>query len=307
MEVTMRLSIGSALLAITLLASGAAAAQSAAGSKPPPRAALATVELVQLSATVERGKRVVPLAPGTELREGDRLNTGPQSRLLLKLADGSYVSMGEKGSLFFDHVQVRDDGVFDAAIFVAEGAFRFTAGAVGRFVGKREVSVAVNNVTAGIRGTDFWGKSSPESDIVCVIQGAVEVTPPGERPFTLDEPLSFYALEGNVSRPVASVPVDRFREWAAETEEQQGQGVASRGGKWKITAASPKKLGEAFDVYNALRRAGYAAQLVPSKAGEERVYGVRLANLETEKDAKSVVDALKGQAELAKYQYRIGM
>ena len=303
----MRMSIGPALLAITLLASGAAAAQTAAGSKAARPAALATVELVQLSASVERGKQLVPLGPGTEVREGDRLNTGAQSRLLLKLADGSYVSMGEKGSLFFDRMQVRDDGIFDAAIFVAEGAFRFTAGIVGKFAGKREVSVAVNNVTAGIRGTDFWGKSSQESDIVCVIEGKVEVTPPGERPFTLDEPLSFYALEGNLSRPVASVPVDRFREWVAETEEQQGRGIASRGGKWKIAVASPKKFGEAFGIYDALRKAGHAAEIVPAKAGEERVYGVRLANFETEKDAKAVVEVLKGDTDLAKFQYKVGM
>jgi hypothetical protein len=302
----MRMSIGSALLAITLLASGVAAAQSAAGSKAAPPA-LATVELVQLSASVERGKQLVPLAPGTELREGDRLNTGARSRLLLRLADGSYVSLGEKGSLFLDRMQVRDDGIFDAALFVAEGAFRFTAGAVGRFIGKRELSVAVNNVTAGIRGTDFWGKSSPDSDIVCVIEGKVEVTPPGERPFTLEEPLSYYTLEGNVSRPVTSAPVDRFREWAAETQEQEGQGVASRDGKWKITVASPKKFGDAFAVYDALRRAGHAAEIVPAKEGEERVYGVRLANFDSEKDAKAVVEALKGEADLAKYEYRVGM
>src|SRR5262245_33058147 len=222
----MRMSIGPALVAIALLASGAASAQ----SKPRP-AALATIELVQLSASVERGKQILPLAPGTELKEGDRINTGAQSRVLLKLADGSYVSLGEKGSLFFDRMQVRNDGMFDAAVFVAEGAFRFTAAAIGRFIGKRELSVSVNNVTAGIRGTDFWGKSSQEGDIVCVIEGKVEVTPPGERPFTLDEPLSYYALEGNVSRPVRSVPVEQFREWAAETAEQDGRGIAGRDGK----------------------------------------------------------------------------
>ena len=301
----MRMSIGCALLAM-LLASGGAAAQTAAGSKAAPPAALATVELVQLSASVERGKQLVPVGPGTELREGDRINTGAQSRLLVRLADGSYVSMGEKGSVFLDRVQVRD-GIFDAAIFVAEGAFRFSSGLVGRFAGKREVKVAVNNVTAGIRGTDFWGKSSPESDIVCVIEGKVEVTPPGERPFTLDEPLTYYTLEGNVSRPVASAPVERFREWAGETGEQQGRGIASRGGKWKITVASPRKFGEAFEIYDTLRKAGHAAEIVPAKAGEDRIYGVRLANFETEKDAKAVVEALKGNASLAKYQYKVGM
>ena len=113
----MRMSIGCGLLAM-LLAGGGAAAQTAAGSKAAPPAALATVELVQLSASIERGKQLVPVGPGTELREGDRLNTGAQSRLLVRLADGSYVSMGEKGSLFFDRMQVRNDGIFDAAIFV---------------------------------------------------------------------------------------------------------------------------------------------------------------------------------------------
>ena len=303
----MRISIGCALVAMTLLASGVAAGQTAAGSKAAQPAVLATVELVQLTATVERGKQLVPLGPGTELREGDRLNTGARSRLLLKLADGSYVSLGEKGSLFFDHMQAREDGVFDAALFVAEGAFRLTAGVIGKFAGKRELSVAVNNVATGVRGTDFWGKSSPESDIVCVIEGKVEVTPPGERPFTLDEPLTYYMLEGNVSHPVATASVEQFSEWAAQTAEQEGRGIASRGGKWRITVASPKKFGDAFAVYDALRRAGHAAEIVPAKAGEERVYGVRLANFQTEKDAKTVVEALKGDARLAKFQFKVGM
>ncbi len=300
----MRLSIGSALVAVTLVASGAAAAQS--GAKPraaPP----ATVESLQLSASVERGRQVVPLNPGMELKAGDRVNTGARSKLVLKLADGSTIKLGEKGSLFFDRAQVREDGVFDAALFVAEGAFRFTTGALDKFAGKREVSIAVNNVNAGIRGTDLWGKSTQESDIVCLIEGSIEVTPPGEQPFTLDQPLSFYALEANVSKPVATVLADTFREWAAETEQEPGQGVATRRGKWKVSVASVKKSGEAFDAYNALRKAGYAAEIVPAKAGDARVYGVRLSGFESQKDAKSVVEALKGQAELAKFDYKIGM
>jgi len=300
----MRLSSGGALLAIMFGASGIAAAQPAAK----PRAALrATVEAVQLSASVERGKQIVPLAPGMELRDGDRVNTGERSRLVLKLADGSTMKLGERGSLFVDRMLVRDDGVFEAALFVAEGAFRFATAALDRFAGKRDVSIAVNNVTAGIRGTDLWGKSTPESEIICVIQGRVEVMPPGERPFTLDQPLSYYTLEGTLSRAVASVPADRFAEWAAETEEAPGHGVASRGGKWKVTVASVRKSGEALDIYNQLRRAGYPAEVVPAKAGDSRVYGVHISNFDSEKDAKAAVEALKGQADLAKHDYKIGM
>jgi hypothetical protein len=298
------MSIGSALIAITLGASGIAAAQSGAKSRPVP---LATVESVQLSASVERGRQVVPLAPGTALRDGDRVNTGAQSRLKLKLADGSTVRIGERGSFFIDHMARRNDGVFEAALFVAEGAFRFTTSAVDRLAGKREVTVAINNVTAGIRGTDLWGKSSAESDIVCIIEGKAEVTPPGEKPFMLDQPLSYYALEGNVSKAVATVAPDKFKDWAEETETQPGRGVAGQGGKWKITVSSVKKSGEALGVYNDLRKAGYAAEILPGKAGEQRVYSVRLSNFESEKDAKAVVEALKAQADLAKHDYKVGM
>jgi len=297
----MRLSVGAALVATALAASGPSAAQTR--TRPAP---LATVESVQLSASVERGKQIVPLGPGTELKEGDRVNTGARSKLVLKLAEGSTVKLGEKASLFFDKAKVRDDGVFDAALFVAEGAFRFTTDALGKLSGKREVTIAVNNVTAGIRGTDLWGKSTQESDIICLIEGSIEVTPPGERPFTLDQRFSFYALEGNLSKPVATVPIDKFREWAAETEQEPGRGVATRSGKWKVSLAAVKS-GAAFEAYNALRRAGYPAEIVPEKAGEARVYGVRIAGFESEKDAKSVVDALKGQGELAKHQYKVGM
>lgn len=298
----MRLSVGAALAAIALAASGPATAQ----TKPRP-APLATVESLQLSASVERGKMIIPVGPGTELKEGDRVNTGARSKLVLRLAEGSTVKLGEKASLFFDKAQMRDDGVFNAALFVAEGAFRFTTDALGKLSGKRDVTIAVNNVTAGIRGTDLWGKSTQESDIICLIEGSIEVTPPGERPFTLDQRFSFYALEGTLSKPVATVPIDKFMEWAAETEQDAGQGVATRGGKWKILVSGFKKLGEAFDVYNALRWASYPAEFFPEKSGEARVYTVRLSGFESEKDAKSVVEALKGRPELAKYPYKVGM
>ena len=299
----MRTSIRRALLvAVAVAASGVALAQSKSRAAP-----TATVESTQLSGSLERGRQVVPLAPGMELKEGDRVNTGAGAKLLLKLADGSTVKLGERASLFFDKAQVREDGVFDAALFVAEGAFRFTTALVEKFRGKRQVVITVNNVTAGIRGTDLWGKSTKETDLVCLIEGSVEVTPPGEKPFALDQPLSYYQLEANLSKPVATVLADTFREWAAETEQDPGQGVASRRGKWKVSVAAVKKSGEALDVYNALRKAGYPAEIVPEKAGAERVYVVRLANFETQKDAGSVVQALKAEAELAKYQYKVGM
>jgi len=298
----MRLSIGAALLGITLGASGLASAQSETKSRP-----LAMVESVQMSASVERGRATLPLAPGMELKSGDRVNTGAKSRLVVKLVDGSTIKLGEQGSIIFDRMGMRDGKTFEAAIFAAEGAFRLAVDKFGKYLAERELSVAVNAVNVGVHGADLWGKSTSDSQIVCLIQGNIEVTPPGEKPFTMDQPLSFYTLEGTVSRPVATVLPNRLTEWAMETEAEPGHGVTSRTGKWKVTVASAKKSSEAFDIYNELRKAGYAAELVPAKVGDSRVYSVRIPNFESDKDAKFAVETLKGQAGLAKYDYKVGM
>jgi len=157
----MRLSIGSALIAVALGASGAATAQSGGKSNP----ALATVESVQLSASVERGKATFPLAPGMELKGGDRVNTGAKSRLIVRLADGSTIKLGEQGSIFFDRMGLRDGKVFEAVIFAAEGAFRLAVDKFVKSVADRELSVAVNAVNVGVHGADLWGKSTSDSQI----------------------------------------------------------------------------------------------------------------------------------------------
>jgi hypothetical protein len=49
-----------------------------------------------------------------------------------------------------------DTNVFRAALTVLAGAFRFTTDALDNR--KRDVAVKAKLVTAGIRGTDLWGK-----------------------------------------------------------------------------------------------------------------------------------------------------
>ena len=300
----MRLSIASTLVALALGTTGAAKGQSV--SKPPRSTPLAIVEAVQLSASVLRGGASTPLAPGMELGSRDQVRTGPQSRVVLRTADGSTVKLGEQGSFFLDNARMREDKVFEAAMRIAEGAFRFTTAALEKFGGRREVNITVKTVTAGIRGTDLWGKSTSDSQIVCLIAGTIEVTSPGERPFTMDRPLSFYALEGELSRAIATVPPDRFREWAAETETQPGRGVSRRGGKWKIAIATGK-YDDALKIYDELRKAGYPAEIVPSRVGEKRVYGVRLSNFETKQDAEFVAGSLKRRAGFARYDYKVAI
>lgn len=297
-------SIVAAFVALTLGATGSSIAQSK--SKPARPAPLAMVEAVQMPAWFERSGARYPLTPGVELKDRDQVMTGANSRLLLRMADGSSVKLGENGSLLFEGMRMRGDKVFEAAMKVAEGAFRFTSGFFAPFRGRREVSVTVRTVTAGIRGTDLWGKSTPDRQILCLIEGKVDVTPPGESPISMDQRLSFYVREGGRSQPVAIVLADQLREWAGETETQTGRGVSKRGGKWKLTASSGLTPNRALDLYRDLRNAGYPAEIIPSKIGNKRVYNVRLSNFETRKDAEFVASALKQHPRLGEHGYKVG-
>ena len=302
---TKQMYIGVALVSLALAAPGISTAQSESKAKAARSVPLAVVEIVQMPAWAERGGARIPLTPGMELRDRDELKTGTNSRLLLRMGDGSLVKLGENAALGLDGMRLRRDSVFEAALKVAQGAFRFTTEAAKKFRGKREINISIATVTAGIRGTDLWGKSDPERQIVALIEGRIEVTPPGESPIAMDQPLSFYQRERGQSQPVVPIPIEQLKAWAAETEPQPGEGVSRRGGKFRIIA-SGLAYGPAQSLYDELRRAGYPAEIIPAKTKDKRVYNVRLSNFETQKDAESVASRLKGDASFGKHEYRVG-
>jgi len=280
----------SALIAGLCLA-GTAFAQGTPQSAAPQ----AVVEAVQMPAWVERGGSRVPLAPGMGLRENDELRTGAEARLLLKLAEGSSVKLGENAQLRLATLQTRKDGIFQSAMSVVTGAFRFTTDVVAR-ARRREVTVTVATVTAGIRGTDLWGKAAADRDIVCLIEGRIEVSRQGDPTITMDQPLSFFiAPRGQPPLPVAPVNPDQLRQWATETEIAEGRGAARRGGRWKVVLASGESENEVLTVYQAVRAAGYAAELDPRRVGGRRTYDVRIASLPSQAEAEALAARLAGR------------
>lgn len=256
----------------------------------------AVVEGVQMPAWVERGSGArVPVAPGMELKGGDRVVTGENARLLVKTAEGSLVKLGENGTMRFAEVDANRGGVFRAALDVAQGAFRFTTDALikGR---KRDVRITVATVTAGIRGTDLWGKSErADRQIVCLIEGAIEVAAAGEAPVRLDQPLQFYQRDRGTTAPVAFVDPAQLAEWAKETEIAAGMGAAKRGGRYRVTLARADSQEGALAVYDQLRAAGYAASILPVSVEGKRVYLVRLTQIPSKAEAEALAASLKGK------------
>ena len=272
----------------------------------------AVVEGVQMPAWVERGGVKQPLAAGMELQAADRITTGANSRLLLRMAEGSQVKLGENAQMSMERLNQRQDNkqtFLQAAIDVSRGAFRFTTDLKAKLTSRREVDIRVSTVTAGIRGTDLWGKSAGDRDIVCLIEGKIAVQREAEQAVNLDQALQFYiAPKANgrpdTSRPVqlATVTSEQLTQWATETEIAAGQGAARRGGKWKVVAASSEEPGVALMVAEKLRAEGYATAVFPAGSAGKRTYEARIDGLPSRAEAEALgsriepITGVKGRA-----------
>ena len=253
----------------------------------------AVVEGVQMPAWVERSGRTSPVAAGMALQAGDQVRTGAGSRLLVKLAEGSLVKLGENGTLRIAEMAPSKD-LFKAALRVFEGAFRFTTDLAAK-QRRREVNITVATVTAGIRGTDLWGRSRNEREIVCLIEGRIEVGAEGEQPVVMDQSRQFYVRDKGKTQPVGLVEPQQLNEWAKETEIERGKGAARLGGKWSVRLASADSQRDALAVYDQVRKAGYPAEIVPLKVADRRSYLVRIRNLPSKAEAAALAEALRGK------------
>lgn len=297
-----RLSANKALVPLVavawLYAVPAAAAAPAYGEAP-----AAVVDGVVSPAWIERAGTRQPIFAGMVLQERDRIETGANARVLLTLPEGSKIKLGESAQLGFDALVARREGqdgnVFlKSAINVVTGAFRFTTNALSKARSRREVDIRLATVTAGIRGTDLWGKQGGAKEIVCLLEGKIEVSRDpvagqSTAPVVLDQPLQFYiAPKGEPTLPIGRVQEAQLAQWAAETEIARDTGSATVGGRWKVRFDDHTSFADAMALYEDLRRQGYAAQFQPEKKAGKRIYVVQLASLSSEGDARALVQRL---------------
>ncbi len=248
--------LGLFLIASILLCLGRTAAAQVAAS----------VEGVQMPAWVERNGQRMPLLPGMELKAGDQVYTG--------------ISRGQE--------------VFKAALGVLQGAFRFTTELVAT-KRRRQIDIRVAQVTAGIRGTDLWGRSRKDNEIVCLIEGEIEVGAEGEQAVKMDQPLQFYRRIEGKTQPVGFIERKQLDAWASETDLEAGKGAARLGGRWSVWLAAAEDQSGALRVYDELRAAGYPAEILPKKDADKLVYQVRIRQLPSKAEAQALAEQLRGK------------
>lgn len=257
-------------------------------------APLAVVEAVQAPAWLERAGRLVPLAPGVELRNGDTLTTGNEARAYLLLADGSRVKLGAQARFALHSQSTRPTEILRGALDVIAGAFRFTTGALKRAT-QRDLRIRVGTATIGIRGTDLWGRSGPERDIVALLEGHVEVTRGGEV-LELAEPMTYLDAPRAGAALIRPLESGQLSLWARETEILPGDGAARRQGRWRVEVTTAATAAAALAAYDRLREAGFAARLRPFRAdpGADWQYAVQLAGFPDRADAAAAAERLAG-------------
>ena len=261
----------------------------------------AVVDSVQMPAWVERKGVRQPLVPGQALENHDRVLTGTDARVLINLAEGSAVKLGENAQLDLNALGHRENRVFTAALDVARGAFRFTTGVFSKLRQPRAINVRIATITAGIRGTDLWGSSDGERDLICLLEGHITVFHAQDEARQMSEPLSFYvAPKGAAPKPIDKVDVEQVGKWSAQTEVQVGSGYARRGGKWKVELATLDGEADALALYDRARAAGYAVRIKP-RAGANGAYryALRVMQLPTQAEAAMLAAKLKTSLELA--------
>lgn len=204
-----RTRLAALLLAALIAIAPAAWAQSPAG----------TVERQKGTATRTGGGSPAALAVGVAVYPGDVIRTGSGGRLIIRFADSSALTLGEKAEMTIDEM------VYDAAnaqapgrqaLRMAVGVFRYTSGAVGK-ARRDQVLFSTPVATIGIRGTEFVGgeltvgmpPGQPHYGFQ-IKEGAIEVASPLGS-VTLDEPGEGTFLP--LTRAAAPTPV---RQWTAE-------------------------------------------------------------------------------------------
>jgi hypothetical protein len=262
----------------------------------------AQVDGLQIPAWVEHAGIRQPARAGMPLAAADIVETGKGGRLIIQLADGSFVKLGEEMRLALTVLREEDEpqstltGLFD----VVKGAFRYTADTLGRMA-RRDLQVQVANTTLAIHGTDLWGRNKEGEATVCLLEGKITLSQPQLAELSMDQPQTFLvAPHDGEPQPVAPVDPEMLKQWLAETELNLGRGVILPGGGWVVQLGSHNNEATARKIEARLLADGIPVEFTTVQLKDRTFHRLRVSNFDTQQDAKYFADKLRGQPGIPK-------
>jgi hypothetical protein len=230
-----------------------------------------------------------PMQAGAWLSPGDRLSTGKDARVVLDMPDSSTVKLGEQVKFEIQELQpAQANQPFRGFLRVLAGAFRYTTSPSGK-TKARQLNIQVGTATIGIRGTDVWGKSGRKQDMVCLLEGKIEISRQGEAAVPMQDLLSVYtAAPKKPANPLSKVDTATVQTLALETELSPGRGVMQRGGMYGVYLYSERTTAKAERRKKRLWRDGYAAEVyaVTTTDGKAR-YRIAIPYFASVEDARA--------------------
>lgn len=219
----------------------------------------------QFPGWIERGEQILAIRPGLSVKEGDLIRTGAGGKVMLRMEDGSDIKLGNSSRVkikLVSNASEESDNVFGLALNVLKGVFRFTTSVLGRNK-KRDIAISFGTVTAGIRGTDIWGRVNDEQDLVCLIEGKIDVSHPQAETVRLDQARQYYDASKNSAGSLkGKVDAAQLTKWAKLTEIEVVQGKMTENGEWSVVLMSLQDVNYAQSFSDQLNQQGYPAEVI---------------------------------------------
>jgi hypothetical protein len=185
------------------------------------------------------------------------------------------------------------------------GVFRYATDVASKLAGnQRQLNLQLATATVGIRGTDFWSMTDADHDAVCVFEGQVAVLREQKPEIALTKPGAFWVVfTGQPEKPAGQATPDQLAKFIDQADLAPGSGVLVQGGRWRAVLGLLPNAAQAAELRARLASAGYPAEVL----AKEGRFEVRINQLATEQDAKSVVARLAAQPGLGVRNARVAL
>ena len=243
------------------------------------------IAALQSPVWLQRDNTIRALKVGDEIITGDKIRTGANARVLIRLGEGSDVKLGEKTRwILQEHPDASTNKIFSALMVVVKGAFRFTTTKLSKNR-KRKILARLNTATIGIRGTDVWGSVEEAKTFIVLIEGNIEIEENGQTT-AMSDPLSLFSASNNSpAEPLSTINLNDLSGYAEQTELQVHKGVQSVGGRWQLNLASYREQENVERLQGMLNKDGYRTFLERITLNGKAYTRVVMTEFSTHQDA----------------------
>lgn len=255
----------------------------------------ATIERLRSPAWLERQGKRTPLSAGSLVELEDKILTGTNARLLLRLPEGSAVVLGENSRFVIERLSLQkkqETNFFASTMQLLSGTLRYVTATAEKLNAKnRDVQIRTVTATIGIRGTVLWAQATPEKELVCLFNGKIDIARPNEPRAVLSEPNAFWiAPSGKPALPLGIANAEQLTSFANQISMPEGSGFSHSEGKWTVVAGSFSLRDPAKFLLENLQERGYPAQIeiLPATPKKRLNFKVIIPGFDSQEDALAI-------------------